>query len=54
MSKDGHGVGLARLGPRPFYFFIDLDPDPDPKGPKFSDLDSDPSNLTGLGSLMGP
>ena len=36
-------------------FFIDPDPDPNLKGPKFSDpdLDPDPSNLMGLGFLMG-
>ena len=32
---------------------MDPYPDPDPKGSKFSDLDLNPPNLMGLGSLMG-
>ena len=51
----GFGVGLIRsvLGSGPF-FFIDLDQDPDPKSSKFSDPGPDPSDLTGIRSLMGP
>ena len=41
------------LDPDPI-IFIDPDPDPDPKDLKFSDPDPDSSDLTGLGSLMGP
>ena len=39
-------------GPGPFYFFGSR-LGPDPEGPKFSDPDPDPTDLTGLGSLMG-
>ena len=42
---------------RTLLFFLDPDPDLDPKGPKFSDLDPDPTNLIGSRvlnrSLMG-
>ena len=49
MGRVWSGSGQTRT--RTLLFFMDPDPDPDPKGPKFSD--PDPTDLTGLGSLMG-
>ena len=52
MGQVWSGSGQTRT--RTLVFFMDPDPDPDPKGPKFSDPNLDPTDLTGLGSLMGP
>ena len=51
MRQIRSGSGQTRT--RTLLFFIDSDPDSDPKGPKFSDLDPDPPDLTSLGFLMG-
>ena len=45
--------GSGQIRTRTLLFFLDPDPDLDPKGLKFSDPDMDPTDLTGLGSLMG-
>ena len=50
MGRVWSGSGQTRT----LLFFMDPDPNSDPKGPKFSDLDPNPTDLTGLGSLMDP